>query len=77
MWSVGCVVAEMLARRCLYPGKTDRDQLAMITSCQGPLPDRVLLQGLHTYQMYNLVSSDGRDYSVSIVIVGYWSRKRI
>ncbi len=36
MWSVGCILAELLGRRALFPGKDYVDQLKMIVKTLGP-----------------------------------------
>jgi len=39
IWSVGCIFAEMLKRKPIFPGKNTRDQLQLVISSLG-LPDR-------------------------------------
>jgi serine/threonine protein kinase len=36
MWSVGCVLAELLTGKPIFAGKNDRDQLVQITNMLGP-----------------------------------------
>lgn len=36
MWSVGCILAELLGRRPLFPGKDYVDQLKLIVKTLGP-----------------------------------------
>jgi len=44
MWSVGCILAELMARKPLFPGKNHVDQLNLITSIVGtPLPEELLI----------------------------------
>lgn len=40
VWALGCVAAEMLTGRPLFPGKSDLDQLFMIQDALGPLTPR-------------------------------------
>jgi len=35
MWSVGCILAEMLGRRALFPGRDYLDQIRLIIECLG------------------------------------------
>lgn len=42
MWSVGCIFAEMLARKQLFPGKNPVDQLMLIINVLGMPPDSML-----------------------------------
>jgi mitogen-activated protein kinase 1/3 len=48
VWSVGCILAEMLARRPLLPGRNYTHQLAVTLEVLGPPPDEQLawLDGL-------------------------------
>ncbi|OMJ28377.1 putative cyclin-dependent kinase 9 [Smittium culicis] len=61
MWGVGCIAAEMLIKRPLFPGKTDIDQLEQIFKlCGSPtntnwagwdkLPDALLISEFNRYQ---------------------------
>ena len=45
MWSVGCILAEMLARRQLFPGKDYLNQLQLILSVVGT-PDAEYIEGV-------------------------------
>lgn len=40
VWAIGCVFAELLTGRPLWPGKSDIDQLYNIVKTQGPLTQR-------------------------------------
>lgn len=42
IWSVGCIFAEMLRRKPLFPGKNTQHQLQLIIACLGK-PDRDVL----------------------------------
>eukprot|EP00658_Telonema_sp_P-2_P014377 TRINITY_DN15468_c0_g1_i6.p1 TRINITY_DN15468_c0_g1~~TRINITY_DN15468_c0_g1_i6.p1 ORF type:complete len:418 (-),score=99.46 TRINITY_DN15468_c0_g1_i6:1366-2619(-) len=37
LWAVGCIVAEFLGRRAIFPGKNSMHQLQLITSVLGPI----------------------------------------
>ena len=37
IWSVGCVMAELIDGNPLFPGQNDLDQLYLIQKCLGPL----------------------------------------
>jgi cyclin-dependent kinase-like len=37
VWSIGCVMAEMIDGEPLFPGENDLDQLYLIQKCLGPL----------------------------------------
>eukprot|EP00892_Ulva_mutabilis_P001741 jgi/Ulvmu1/11568/UM079_0011.1 len=39
VWSVGCLMAELLTGQPLFPGESDLDQLYKIISIVGPLTD--------------------------------------
>ncbi|KAJ8044252.1 Mitogen-activated protein kinase 7 [Holothuria leucospilota] len=42
MWSVGCIFAEMLSRKQLFPGKHPMDQLVLIVNVLGMPPESML-----------------------------------
>jgi len=42
IWSVGCILAELLGRRPLFPGKDYVDQLKLIVKTLGPPPEEDL-----------------------------------
>eukprot|EP00656_Telonema_subtile_P028567 TRINITY_DN3107_c0_g1_i8.p1 TRINITY_DN3107_c0_g1~~TRINITY_DN3107_c0_g1_i8.p1 ORF type:complete len:287 (+),score=57.46 TRINITY_DN3107_c0_g1_i8:738-1598(+) len=37
MWAVGCILAEFLGRKALFPGKSSMHQMQLITSVLGPI----------------------------------------
>ena len=37
IWSIGCVMAEMIDGEPLFPGENDLDQLYLVQKCLGPL----------------------------------------
>jgi serine/threonine protein kinase len=43
IWSVGCIFAEMLKRKALFPGRNTQHQLQLIVGCLGS-PEREALQ---------------------------------
>lgn len=42
IWSAGCIFAEMLLGRPLFPGKNHIDQFCVITQMLGPPPENVV-----------------------------------
>lgn len=42
VWALGCIFAEMLAGRPLFPGKNHHDQLWLILKCLGTMTERQL-----------------------------------
>lgn len=67
IWSVGCILAEMLGRRQLFPGKDYLNQLQLILSVVG-MPDDDYIQGVGSerVKMYlkNLPSRTRVDLSI-------------
>jgi len=43
IWSVGCIFAEMMRRKPLFPGKNTQHQLQLVIACLG-MPDQECLQ---------------------------------
>jgi dual specificity tyrosine-phosphorylation-regulated kinase 2/3/4 len=56
MWSLGCILAEMLTGYPLLPGEDENDQLALIVELQG-MPNQKLLDGAKRAR--NFFSSKG------------------
>ncbi len=42
VWSVGCIFAEMLGRRCLFPGKNYVEQMGLVLNIVGTPPPAFL-----------------------------------
>eukprot|EP00061_Rhincodon_typus_P001087 g13678.t1 len=42
LWSAGCILAEMLGRRQIFPGKNYLDQLQLILTVLGTPPERLV-----------------------------------
>ena len=53
IWSLGCVLAEMLIGRPLLPGANNFHQLNRITEMFGPLPPSLLREGVNTAAYYH------------------------
>ena len=49
MWSIGCIVAELLGRRAIFPGKDYRHQISLICSVLGP-PTEEDLAGITSHK---------------------------
>ncbi|KAK0148320.1 Homeodomain-interacting protein kinase 2 [Merluccius polli] len=49
MWSLGCVVAELLIGFPIYPGDTEYDMWRYIQKTLGELPDALLDHGIRTH----------------------------
>ncbi len=52
MWSVGCIFAEMIGRKQIFPGKNPMHQLTLIVEALGMPPER-MLQSTNSDQIYN------------------------
>lgn len=55
MWSAGCIFAEMIIRRALFPGENSRDQLHRIIEFTGK-PDLSTIQNLRSAQAQELIA---------------------
>ena len=42
IWSTGCIFAEMLERKLLFPGTSYTDQLSVIADLLGPPPEHII-----------------------------------
>ncbi|CAH1101098.1 unnamed protein product [Psylliodes chrysocephalus] len=73
MWSVGCIIAEMIERKPLFPGETDIEQLAIVLGTLGtPTSDN--WPGLTQLPDYNKISfshSEPKKWSVIIPDADY------
>lgn len=56
MWSVGCIFAEMLRRKHLFPGRNLVDQLGVIIRTLG-IPSKKYLQNLDSENVCALIRS--------------------
>lgn len=56
IWAIGCVTAELMRGEPVWPGKTDFEQLCMISSSTGPLTSNQM-QTLLTKRIYDQVSN--------------------
>ncbi|KAK9702687.1 Protein kinase domain [Popillia japonica] len=55
LWAVGCIIAEMLTRKPLFPGETDIEQLAIVLHTLGT-PTEDTWPGLQELPDYNKIS---------------------
>lgn len=56
IWSVGCIFAEMLRRKPIFPGKTTQNQLQLIISCLGS-PDPGVLRRIPNQKCQKFIES--------------------
>eukprot|EP00929_Paragymnodinium_shiwhaense_P118828 TRINITY_DN90725_c0_g1_i1.p1 TRINITY_DN90725_c0_g1~~TRINITY_DN90725_c0_g1_i1.p1 ORF type:complete len:401 (-),score=112.73 TRINITY_DN90725_c0_g1_i1:136-1338(-) len=56
MWSVGCILAEMLRRKPLFPGKNTQHQLQLILGCLGT-PSKAALLKIPNEKCKNFIES--------------------
>lgn len=54
VWSIGCIAAELLVRKALFPGKNGEQQLELITDLVGA-PSREDLQSLRSSRVKELL----------------------
>ena len=62
MWSLGCILAELLTGYPLLPGEDEGDQLSCIIELLGMPPQKLLDQ---SKRAKNFISSKGK-YSISV-----------
>ncbi|KAG5885561.1 Cyclin-dependent kinase 20 [Gonioctena quinquepunctata] len=55
MWSVGCIIAEMISGQPLFPGETDIEQLAIVLGTLGT-PNEEVWPGLTQLPDYNKIA---------------------
>lgn len=56
IWSVGCIFAEMLKRKPLFPGKNTQHQLQLIISCLGT-PEKAALRRIQNENCRKFIES--------------------
>ena len=66
VWSVGCILAELIRRKALLPAQTEQEQMMMITNLIGK-PDSKLIQAIEdpdnrTFMM-QLPPAKGKDFN--------------
>ncbi|KAF7284515.1 cyclin-dependent kinase 20-like [Rhynchophorus ferrugineus] len=68
MWSVGCIIGEMVNRVPLFPGETDIEQLAIVLSTLGTPTDESWpdLKKLPDYNKIAFISSPGKRWSIML-----------
>ncbi|KAL3287372.1 hypothetical protein HHI36_001846 [Cryptolaemus montrouzieri] len=55
IWSVGCILGEMINKKPLFPGETDIEQLAIVLGTLGT-PDEDIWPGITSLPDYNKIS---------------------
>ena len=65
MWSLGCILAELLTGYPLLPGEDEGDQLSCIIELLGMPPQKLLDQ---SKRAKNFISSKGK-YSISVKLI--------
>jgi len=53
MWSFGCILAELLTGRPLFPGEDEKDQMALIVELLGMPPSELLATGKRTRNFFS------------------------
>jgi mitogen-activated protein kinase 1/3/mitogen-activated protein kinase 6 len=66
LWSVGCIFAEMLRRKPLFPGKNTQHQLQLIIGCLGT-PDKAVLQRIPNDKCRKFIESLPGDHGKPFV----------
>lgn len=57
IWGVGCIMAELLTKRALFPGKNERDQMDKVFGVCGT-PTEEVWPGCASLPYYNMVQTD-------------------
>ncbi|XP_067437832.1 homeodomain-interacting protein kinase 3-like isoform X2 [Thunnus thynnus] len=60
MWSLGCVMAEMVVGSTLFPGRSDHETLRYIIDILGPPPDRIIKEGRKSREYFQSDSQGWR-----------------
>ena len=66
VWSVGCILGEMIGRKQMFPGKNPIDQLALIVDLMGMPPTQMLKQAseqLHNFFQKSFANKTAQDLS--------------
>jgi len=61
MWGVGCIMAELLMKRPLFPGKNEKDQMDKVFAICGT-PNENVWPGISSLPYYNLVQKAEKDW---------------
>ena len=67
MWSLGCIIAELLTGRPIFAGEDEADQIACIIEIQGIPPARVVEGGKRSS---SFIASNGYPRYVHCITVG-------
>ncbi|XP_067437920.1 homeodomain-interacting protein kinase 2-like [Thunnus thynnus] len=60
MWSLGCVMAEMVVGLTLFPGRSDHETLRYIIDILGPRPDHIIKEGRKSREYFQSDSQQWR-----------------
>lgn len=60
MWSLGCLLVELLTARPLFAGRDSVEQLYAIMDLLGPPPEPVLAQAVYLPRFFRLDAADGK-----------------
>lgn len=56
IWSVGCILAELLGRRPIFPGSSNQNQLRLICQCLGK-PEQAIMRQIRNSAIRNFITS--------------------